>query len=80
MTYASLLNQAKAFNYSYLRFAGLLDAVVRCCGGACIKRLMTASNGTASSAYSDRSTGFALAFLVAFLAVFAMVGSVRHAQ
>lgn len=78
MTYALMLNQRKAFDYSYLRFADLLCDAVRCCGGACIKRLITASNGTASSAYSDRSTGFALAFLGAFLAAFAMYGSVRH--
>lgn len=78
MTYALMLKQEKVFNYNYLRLTGLLGGVVRCCGGACIKRFMTASNGTASSAYSDRSTGFAGAFLWALVAGFAMGGSVRR--
>ena len=72
------LKQRKAFNYSYLRFVALGLVAARCCGGACIKRLITVSKGTASSAYSDRSTGFAVAFLAALVAVFAMVWSVRH--
>lgn len=73
-----MLKQRKAFNYNYLRFAALGLVAARCCGGACIKRLMTASNGTASSAYSDRSTGFATAFLWALVAGLVTVGSVRH--
>lgn len=78
MTYTQNLKHKKAFNYSYLRLVAFGCGVLRCCGGACIKRLITASNGTASSAYSDRSTGFAAAFLGAFLAAFAMGGSVRY--
>lgn len=78
MTYTQILKPEKTFNYNYLRLTGLLGGAVRCCGGAFIKRFMTVSNGTASSAYSDRSTGFATAFLVALVAAFAMCGGVFH--